>query len=500
MFRQVDVALQAFKAFIKMTHCPGDRGAMGTFNDSLLWVQELESGKAGLGNCLDDIETSGGTRLYDSLCDAVDYLNEHGDGSRPWYIFALTYNNDDKSTRSAKECGKYIFENYASRYNKCCVVVISVGKDVSCDELNGIEIDKCLYHVHVRSSAQLEDSMLWKISFGNIIGDRNYEMDYVALVNNSASMGILRHPKQLSSGFGQNQSEGSGSRHYSELVPPAQPRETTSAPSGPTPANMRLSSPVGRTSLRSAFVLSPVERRTRAKEGTSHAQSSCPEPRRRGAFAVTEHAGESLHDESQDSVQDSYMTQRPESSDAESRPQPVSPVLSARLVPPALPASLLARLRAPARVTIRMREFTNKDLHPSDRQIFREFAVKNYPNIPNSWEEEKIEFLVLVESAAKSIVGLLVMLPYDDGRAHIRLMVVSEEYRKHGLGTKMLSYVAGKYRNRTVTLNVAFDRLDLLNFYYDKGYVKFEEFSTEHKVIVFSLVHLKLLATMPFPG
>ena len=114
-----------------------------------------------------------------------------------------------------------------------------------------------------------------------------------------------------------------------------------------------------------------------------------------------------------------------------------------------------------------------------------------------------------MESAAKSIVGLLVMLPYDDGRAfalsfaekvHIRLMVVSEEYRKHGLGTKMLAYVAGKYRDRTVTLNVTFDRLDLLNFYYDKGYVKFEEFSTEHKVIVFSLVHLKLLATMPFPG
>ena len=382
MFRQVNVALDAFKAFIKMTHCPGDRGAIGTFNDSLSWVQELESGKAGLGNCLDDIDTFGGTRLHDSLCDAVDYLNEYGDGLRPWYIFALTYNNDDRSTRSAKECGKYIFENYASRSNKCCVVVISVGKDVCCEELNGIEIDKCLYHVHVRSSAQLEDSMLWKISFGNIIGDRNYEMDYVALVNNSASMGILRHPKQLSSGLGQNQGEGSGSRHYSELVPPAQPRGTTSAPSGPTPANMCLSSPVGRAPL----CFCPEPRRqgagTRAKEGTSHAQRSCPELRRRGALAVAEPTGESLHDESQDSVQDSYMTQRPESSDAESRPQPVSPVPPARLVPPTLPASLLARLRAPARVTIRMREFTNKDLHPSDRQIFREFAVKKLSEHP----------------------------------------------------------------------------------------------------------------------
>ena len=171
------------------------------------------------------------------------------------------------------------------------------------------------------------------------------------------------------------------------------------------------------------------------------------------------------------------------------------------------PVPLAPSTPASSRVTIRMREFLNRDLHPSDRQVFREFAVKNYPNIPNSWEEEEIEFLVLVESAARSIVGLLVMLPilseyhegYNDGRVHVRLMVVSKEYRKHGLGTKMLTYVAGKYRNKTVTLNVTFDRLDLLNFYYDKGYVKFEEFSTKHKVIVFSLVHLKLLATIPFP-
>lgn len=497
MFRQVDVALQAFKAFIKMTHCPGDRGAMGTFNDSLLWVQELESGKAGLGNCLDDIETSGGTRLYDSLCDAVDYLNKHGDGSRPWYIFALTYNNDDKSTRSAKECGKYIFENYASRYNKCCVVVISVGKDVSCDELNGIEIDKCLYHVHVRSSAQLEDSMLWKISFGNIIGDRNYEMDYVALVNNSASMGILRYPKQqlvpmTSSGPG----EGSSSMQSSG---------TTSAHSGPALARTRLH-PVGGAQGNSpspSSLLSSDNSRAHGSRESSRNEPHSSAPRR------------------QDSGQ------KPESSDAESRPPPapyVQPVPCRSLPSPPregrgsgqkpLASSTPSAPSVPpaqqnSRVTIRMRMFTNKDLHPSDRQIFREFAVKNYPNIPNSWEEKEIEFLVLVESAAKSIVGLLVMLPYDDGRAfalspagkvHIRLMVVSEEYRKHGLGTKMLSYVAGKYRNRTVTLNVTFDRLDLLNFYYDKGYVKFEEFSTEHKVIVFSLVHLKLLATMPFPG
>ena len=424
MFRQIYFATQALKVFIKMTHCVGDRCTVGTFNDDLSWVQELESGKENLENCLDNVEAHGGTRLYDSLCDAVDYLCEHGDRLHSWFIFAMTYNSDDKSIRSAKECKNYISEKYANIKNHY-IFVISVGKNVNNTELDSMEIKNCLYHVHVKSSLVLENDLLWRISLGEIVSNRTSAMDYITLVNNSASMGVLKPLKQ-------HPSAGLGAKAG------AQTKASSETTSGTTQVPQVLQVP----------------------------QSS------------------------QNSAQESYTARSPER-EVESRPPPAPPV------PP-----VSSGLPEPRRqgITIRMRQFFNNDLHPSDKQIFREFAVKNYPNIPNSWEEDDIEFLVLVESGARSIVGLLVMLPYENGRVHLRLMVVDKEFRGHGLGTRMLAYVAGKYRDRVVTLNVAFDRLDLLNFYYDKGYVKFEEFSTKHKVICFSLVHLKLLATMPFPG
>jgi GNAT superfamily N-acetyltransferase len=466
MFRQIDTAVNALKIFLKMTHCIGDRCTIGTFNDSLSWIQELKSEETGLVDCLNHVGTCGGTRLYDSLCDAVDYLHGHASGSRPWFIFALTYNNDDNSIRSAEECRKYIFTKFANRINKSYIFVISVGKNVDTTELDGIGISGCLYHVHAKSSIQLENDLLWKIGLGEIVANRTSAMDYVALINNSASMRILKPLKQHS------------------------------------------------------FSGAPLSTGARAKEGTRSASSET-------TTQVLMESQDSVHDGPEGAK---VRTERePELSEVESKPPPCR--RGSGFVPEGhKPAPLTPPAPSSSRVTIRMREFLNRNLHPSDRQIFREFALKNYPNIPNSWEEEDIEFLVLVESAARSIVGLLVMLPLlshpvggapgkspvglyprshakgeaqgksHEGRVHIRLMVVSKEYRKHGLGTKMLTYVASKYRNRTVTLNVTFDRLDLLNFYYDKGYVSFEEFSTKHQVIVFSLVHLKLLATMPFPG
>ena len=433
MFRQIDTAIHAFKIFIKMTHCVGDRCTIGTFNDNLSLVQELEPEKANLGDCLNDVEAYGGTRLYDSLCDAVDYLHEHGDSSRSWFIFALTYNNDNRSTRSAEECKMHIFTKYANKINRNYIFVISVGRDINSAELDSMEIKKCLYHIHVKSSARLENDLLWRVGLGEIVANRTSAMDYVVLVNNSTSMGVLKPLKQ--------QSTHSGTTQESQ------------------------------SSAQDSYVVQPAN------------------------------AGVPLINSEQKPMQRAL-----ESSEADSKP----PVLcNPALVAPPVPQS--------SRVTIRMREFLNRDLHADDRQIFREFAVKNYPNIPNSWKEDDIVFLVLVESRGRSIVGLLVMLhilsEFHEGyhndrafalspvdRVHIRLMVVDKEFRGHGLGTRMLAYVAGKYRDRVVTLNVTFDRMDLLNFYYDKGYVKFEEFSTKHKVIVFSLVHLKLLASMPFPG
>lgn len=410
MFCQIE---QALKTFSSMVHCKNDRCSVSTFNDSIAYLQKLKYDV----DCWHNIDGHGGTRLYDSICDVVDHLCNDGDSSRCWFIFVITYNDDNRSIRSADECREYVMTKYAGRAGKRHVFIVSVGKNADCAKLDSLKVDDCLYHIHAKSPAKLEHDLLWKVCFGGLVAERTSAMDYVILVENSA-------------------------------LPTGLPvrREPCVSPVPTQPVSLLATSPASH-----AIVPSPA----------------WPAP--------------------------SVL--------------PPMSTLAVRPVPP-LPPTLAMRpvVRAPLRTstpvmqpakkstptTIRMREFVNEQLHPSDRQIFREFATANYPNIPTVWDEDNILFLVLVESKARSIVGLLVMLPCDDRRVHIRLMAVNEEYRKHGFGTRMLKYVSDKYRDRTVTLNVAFDRLDLLNFYYDKGYVEFMEFSTKHKVIVFILVHHKL--------
>lgn len=147
-----------------------------------------------------------------------------------------------------------------------------------------------------------------------------------------------------------------------------------------------------------------------------------------------------------------------------------------------------------------MYRMSNDTIHPSDRQIFRDFALQNYPTIATRWEEDEIEFLVLVESEGKSIVGLLVMDQYDTDRVHIKLMVVDRMYRMTGLGTKMLTYVAKRYMNKRITLNVDFSKPELLGFYCVKGYAKLDDVSIEHKVFMLSLNHVNLIAKVPLPA
>jgi GNAT superfamily N-acetyltransferase len=149
--------------------------------------------------------------------------------------------------------------------------------------------------------------------------------------------------------------------------------------------------------------------------------------------------------------------------------------------------------------SVKIRELFNNNLHPDDRQAFRDFAIENYPGINTLWEEGGIEFLVAVDIHTRWLVGLLVMLPYDGDKVHIRLMAVSKDYRGKGIGTAMLRYVAAKYTTKKVTLNVAFDRLELMEFYLDKGYAEQEEVSLEHGVVVLSLVHTSLFAGVPLP-
>lgn len=153
-----------------------------------------------------------------------------------------------------------------------------------------------------------------------------------------------------------------------------------------------------------------------------------------------------------------------------------------------------------------LREFNNIDLHPSDRKVFRKFARRNYPGINNRWNDDEIEFLVLVDTdrsktyeqcAAERIAGMLVMVPYDGNKHCIKLITVDTKYRKRGLGTRMLIYVAAKYPKEEVIMNVALDRLDSVNFYCSKGYIKKDEECPEFGVAVFLLVNVKLIAQLP---
>ena len=385
--------VDALKKFINITHCNGaDRCSLGVSNNDLVWVHRLQSETRSLQSCLDLAEASGCSRLYDSMCDAVDHLCEHADKSRPWSVFAVCYSSDNMSTRSAKECRMHLLSACVLKAD-LSVFVISVGSGVDSDELKSMAQEP-LYHVHVGSPEMLEDALVWKVCFG-ATSNRSSPMDYALI--------------------------------FDSLV---------------------------------------TENSTRCTQ-IEHVQSNSP-------------------------------VQAIASVIANSNTAQTSTVQPQRSVPVHSP-KIAAYKAKPDTVTIKMREFHNKYLHPSDRQVFGEFALDNYPSISTSWEEEDIEFLVLVESEGRSIVGLLVMCPENANTVHIRLVVVDNKYRGHGFGTKMLTQVAAKYSDRKVTLNVDFEHPELLGFYCIKGYARLEDVSKEQRVIMLSLNHAGLLARIPLP-
>lgn len=152
---------------------------------------------------------------------------------------------------------------------------------------------------------------------------------------------------------------------------------------------------------------------------------------------------------------------------------------------------------------IQLREFhINAQTHFSSEfveyyiQQFKEFAKRNYPTIPTAWSHEDIEFTVLIESGSWRIIGLMVAVPYDGDKMHIRFIAIAEDYRSKGLGTRLLTYIAAKYSYEEITLNITLDRLDLLKFYCKKGYAVQKEIIKEQNIIVLSLNNLKLLSKL----
>lgn len=146
---------------------------------------------------------------------------------------------------------------------------------------------------------------------------------------------------------------------------------------------------------------------------------------------------------------------------------------------------------------IRLYERYNNVISPSYRDSLKSFATKNYPGIDTEWTEENIEFLVLVDMV--KTVGLLVIIPYSGNKIHIMLIAIDENYRRRGLGTRLLTYVAAKYHKQKITLNVTLDKLYLINFYCKKKYAVAEEICLEQNTVTLSLVHVTLLAKIPLP-
>ena len=323
----------------------------------------------------------------------------------------------------------------ASRGN-LSVILISIGNSIITDELDGIAAGTCMRHIHIRSAKKLENTLVWSASI-NSTGGLLSAMDYAVIVDTSAYMGM---PVSVAA---------PAPSQPTRKLPPLYPRTVASDPVAAASSHSSSNQP-----------LSAI------REESSSIESQIPA----GLLLAARAYENSLHEESSSS-------------------------------PPSL--SLGAKLSAssePSDQGVRIRELSNRLLHPGDKEIFREFAQENYfRNLLTQWDEEEIEYLVMVEPIKSAIVGLLVMIPYDTDKVHIRLMVVDEEHRRHGLGTQMLTHVAASHAGKKVTLNVDFDKPELLGFYVIKGYARLEDVSMEHRVLMLTLNHAGLLAKIPLP-
>ncbi len=430
MPRLIDDVVQNLRHFIDITHCNGkDRGHIGKFDDSLTWLEQSQLRTEPLLRCLDGLEPGGGTRLYDSICDAVDHMCTCGDRSHPWLVFVVAHSNDSVSQRDAGACRRHLLASNGRGY--LSVILISVGSAIRTDELDNIAAGTCMRRIHAKSVKKLEDTLVWGASI-NSTGGLQSAMDYAIIVDTSACTGA-QAPVQP--------------KHR---LPPRYPRAATPGP-------------VAATNIQSGSSLPPSNQQPVAAQGAPPAaEGQVPA----GLLLAARAYESSLHEESV------LESARRQASETTKRSSP----------------------------DVRIREFYNGLLHPGDKQIFREFALKNYSrNLLTQWEEEEVEYLVMVEQDRGAIVGLLVMVPYDINAVHIRLMVVDGDHRKRGLGTQMLMHVAAKHASKKVTLNVDFDRPELLGFYVLKGYARLEDVSMEHRVMMLALNHAGLIARIPLP-
>ena len=404
----IEVAADALTEFVRVTHCNGvDRCTLGTFNDSLSWLETSEYVEPINRALCRQLQLQGGTSLYDSLCSSADYLCINGDKSKRWLIFAVVCSNDNCSIRSVYECRKHLLLEYA---NKGDVVIVSAGSNIDACTIKEIGFK----HFHVASLLSLRNTMVFKASL-DTTGSMSSSMDYIVLVETSAYMARKVPQPQQPQAQLQRQMQQQDVQQLRQQQPQRQMRQQ----------DVRQ------------WLQAPPQ-----KQQQPDVQTRLPQMQ---------------HEQRQ--VQQ-------------------------------------ARKR---RVTIRVYCISNNAVHPSDKKIFGDFMLDNYQAVDTCWKERGIQFVILVESEHKSIVGLLVIDLYDSDKAHIKVMAVDNNYRRLGLGTKMLVYVARKNMDKNITLNVEFNKPELLRFYCSKGYANLHGVSIDDMVFMLSLNRLKLIATLPFP-
>ena len=132
---------------------------------------------------------------------------------------------------------------------------------------------------------------------------------------------------------------------------------------------------------------------------------------------------------------------------------------------------------------IQVREFDAGNISARCRETFTSFAKEKYPTIPTAWTHEDIEFTALIHGLR--LVGLMVAVPYDGDKMHIKFLAIAKEYRGMGMGSRLLAHIAAKYPHDEITLNITLDRLDLLGFY--RKFAKVKSVVTEQNIMILSL-------------
>lgn len=181
--RRIDFATAAARVLILRYHKEGyDRCSVLTFNNRFETLQGFTTDESQLDYSLANIVPANNTRLYDSICDAVDYFREFG-SDKPWLIIVVTDGEDNLSHRNEEECGRYIYNYYNNRASNF-IFTVGVGSDV-----NDYKMMKLSEYGHFRHFKIESFSLLERI-FVSIMLEVSQELSYIGLTDGINQAGV----------------------------------------------------------------------------------------------------------------------------------------------------------------------------------------------------------------------------------------------------------------------------------------------------------------------